>query len=189
MEFFDFIQSHNIEYLAYAAVALGMLLEGTVFLLAAVFLVARGVLNPVWTLIAALAGAFSEELIWYYIGSKLTDISRLSPWINKLVGGFDEHIRNKTLHTLIFSKFVYGIHRAVAARAGMLKVDFQKFLANAALAIIFWIAVIGGIAYVFNASFLKLEKYIRYVELVPLIVMVIFFSAAKVLSARLKKNL
>jgi len=189
MEFANFIQYHHLENLIYVILYAGMMFEGLFFLFSAMFLVTQGVLNPLGAVLVILLGAFTEEMVWYWLGKKLNGVKKVSSWIDFGARRFDKHIIEKPFHTLVISKFVYGIHRAVLTRAGMLNLPFAEFMKLAFLSTAIWLGIMGGAAYGFSSSYGILRRYIHYAEIVPLVAFVLYFVAELIVSKKLKKKL
>lgn len=187
--FLEILQSVHIGFWAYAILFLGMLLEGTLFLLTASFLIAQGVLNPLLAVPILLAGSFLEEIIWFYIGGHLNRWQWFATRVDKLVQRFDRHILDNTFRTFNLSKYIYGIHRPIIARSGMLKMPFKKFVKAAWLSSVIWLVVIGALGFIFSASFDAVKKYVSYAELIPLLALLVFYLLERLVSSRLKKDL
>jgi len=188
----DLISLSHIPYfypLAYVVLFIGMMLDAMVFLLAGVFLMAQGYLNPALTLAVIFFGAWAEQVFLYYIGHHLSKSSWVRHWADKIAQRFDHHITEKPFRTFALSKYIYGLHRAVLVRAGMLKMDIKVFIKNSFPGTAIWVAVFSIIAYSVSASYSVLKKYISYAELVPLVVLIVIFIVEYFISRRLKSEL
>ncbi len=175
MEFVHFIHAHHLSVLAYGALFFGMVLEATAVLLGGIFLTVQGILSPVIAIPILIAGALTEQLFLYAIGFSLGSSPKVSRWVNNVVKRFDPHMIDKTFRTIVISKFLYGLHRAVLIRAGMLKIPIKTFIQYSFTATFIWLVVYGVFGFVISLFFSKLKNYIKYAEFAPLVVFVLFF--------------
>jgi membrane protein DedA with SNARE-associated domain len=185
----DFIQSHHLQNYIYLIIFFGMFADAAITVFAAVFLISSGTIVAGLALPILLFGIYAEQLVYYYIGAKLSNHAGVSRWADKLARPFDRHLLSRTFHTLLISKFVYGLHRAILIRSGMLKINFKMFAKSAVFISMIWLAVIAGLGFSFSASYEALKKYFHYAELVPLILIGLFFFVEWLLSKRLKKEI
>ena len=183
------LQSLHVGFWVYVILFIGMLLEGTLFLLTAAFLIAQGVFNPLLAVAALVLGSFSEEVMWWWIGGHLSRWQWLAVRVDKLARRFDQFILSKTFRTFNFSKYIYGLHRPIITRAGMLNMPFAKFIKAAWTSTAIWLLVIGALGFIFSASFDVVKKYVSYAELIPLLALVVFYGLERFISQRLKKDL
>jgi membrane protein DedA with SNARE-associated domain len=157
--------------------------------LASIFLITQGVLQPVVSVILIVLGAIGEQLLWFWVGLKLGENHFISKWGHKLSHRFDPHLVHRTFHSLAISKFIYGFHRAVLIRSGMLKIGLKKFVKASIPATLIWLSIIGTLGFIFSASLGVLKYYLKYGELVLLLIILIFFVADYFVSKRLAKEL
>jgi membrane protein DedA with SNARE-associated domain len=189
MDILGFIQAHNLHTLIYPLIFVLVVFDAAIVVFAAMFLLVEGIISPLPTLAVLMLGVLAEQLFWYWIGRKLGEKEKLMAWLDKPARAFDKHLLSRPFHTLVLSKFIYGIHRAMLVRAGMLKINFKIYLVIALICTILWLGVIGGIGYSFSASYGVLKEYIKYAELVPLGLIIIYFIIDWRISKRLKEKL
>src|SRR5574340_1102306 len=152
---------------------IGMLFEGNATLFAASFLASRGLVNPLLAFLAVFLGALIEEIGWYWFGQRINGSSHwLSRWARKLTEPFNDHLLQKPFRTLLISKFIYGLHRAVMTKAGILGLNTKTFLKDVSLMLLVWIGVVGGLGFLAGASVNLVSRYFRYAE-IGLLVLVI----------------
>ncbi len=184
-----FVQSHHLHSVVYLLVFLLIVFDAALTVFGAMFLVVQGTLAIIPTVIVLFFGVLGEQLLWYYIGKNLRGWNRLMNWLDKPAKPFDKHLVDKPTRTLIISKFVYGIHRAMLVRAGMLHINFKKYVTIAIWSTVVWLGVIGLLGYMFSASYVALRKFVNYAELVPLVLIIIYFIVDWRISKRLKKEM
>ena len=175
--------------LGYILAFFGMIIGGdeTVFITA--FLARERFLELNLVLLVILVGVFWGDLFWYVLGTRLKEESFLGRWVIKLTQPFDEHLTNNSFRTIFISKFTYGFNHAVLIRAGMLKVNFRKFLFSNTLSILFWVAIVGGLGYFSSVSLHTLKHYLRYTEIALLSGLVGFALLESLARWMLKKGL
>lgn len=162
----------------YIFIFAAMILEGEIFLFAAAFLASQGFLSPELTFLAIFGGVTAGDSLWYWLGHKINHSDTcFSRWLVKKTGQFDDHIISNSLRTLFISKFAYGAHHFIVARAGVLKLRFRKFLKHDFLANLVWVAVIGSLGYLSGASFQYVKHYLKFTEYALILGVAIFFIA------------
>ncbi len=189
MSFVEFIQAHHAQNIVYLVLLVGMFTDAALVIFIAIFLMAQRALNIPATIGIIIVGTLLEQLLWYWIGSRLGKFNGLVRWTDRLAQPFDRHILEKPFRTLVISKFVYGLHRAVLARAGMLGLHFKTYVRDSFLSTFIWLAALGGIGYGFSASYSALSRYMNYAEIIPLVLVIIYFIVDYYISKRLKKTL
>jgi membrane protein DedA with SNARE-associated domain len=189
MNFLNFIQVHNLQGYIYLVMFLAMFVDAALTVFAAVFLMSVGAIDVLPGLLVLLLGIFAEQLGFYWLGMKLSKQEWLSKWANKIAAPFDRHLLAQTFRTLLISKFIYGLHRGILLRSGMLKLPPKKFAEYAAYISIIWLMIIGSLGFVFSASYQEFKKTLRFAEAVPLALAVIFLITEWLLRKRLKKEL
>jgi membrane protein DedA with SNARE-associated domain len=189
MELVQTIQAHHWQGVAYVILFCGMLFEATFFLFVAMILLAQHALNPAATIAIVAVGAFAEEILWYYIGLSLDKWKWLSDWTNRVAKPIDNHLITRPFNTLMLSKFVYGVHRAVLTRYGMIRMPVKRFMKNAFASTGIWLALVGSLGYSLGVSYNVFRRYIGFAELIPLIIVIVYFVFEYYLSKRLKRSL
>lgn len=162
----------------YFFIILAMIIEGEIFLFAAAFLASQGYLNPWLTFLAIFGGVMLGDSCWYWLGHRINHSDTcFGRWLVKKTGQFDEHIMKKSLRTLFISKFAYGAHHFIVARAGVLKLKFREFIGNDFIANLVWVVLIGGLGYLSGASFQYVKHYLKFTEYALALGLALFFVA------------
>lgn len=189
MDLLSFIQLHHLHTAIYLLIFLLVVFDAAITVFAAMFLLVEGAISFVPTLAVLVVGVFSEQLLWYEIGRRLGHSEKLMSWLDKPARPFDRFLLARPFRTLALSKFIYGIHRAMLVRAGMLKINFKNYVGIALVCTVLWLGVIGGIGFAFSTSYVALKNYIKYAELVPLFLVIIYFFVDWRISKRLKNEI
>lgn len=180
--------------LGYIVAFFGMMLEGEGFLFALSFLTHRGFFNAVYMFFILLAGALIGDLFWYWFGRRFNTshipFAFLRNWIDKIAKPLDDHLINRTKHTVFISKFVYGFHRLIMIRSGSLKIKLIDIIKIDIVATIVWIFVIGGLGYLSSLSLHFTRRRLRLTEIalaISIIVFILFwdFIVRKLLKKKL----
>ncbi len=187
MEIFNYLLAHNLDILVYTFFVLGMLVEGLLFALTVIFLISVGSVPAVPSLLCVLFGAMLEQWLLYYTGKRLANFPRVSLWVNKIAGRFDKHIENRTTHVFVISKFIYGVHRAILIRTGMLNLPMKQFVRASIISVVFWLAVIGLLSYSFSEYLFKFIHYSRFVDVLPFVMIIFFLLVERVAGKYLQR--
>lgn len=187
MDVVNYLQTHHLYFLVYVFFALGMLAEGLLFALTVMFLINIGAVEPLPALISVGVGAMLEQSLFYHLGTRLTNFPRITNWVNRVAQKFDKHIQNRTFHTLLISKFVYGFHRAILIRSGMLKLPVGNFFKASLISTSCWLLIIGALSYYFSAYLIKFAKYSSWVDALPFILIAVFLLIERLAGKYLKR--
>lgn len=143
-----------------------MLVEGDIVILLAGFLVHRGVLAFWPSLLVIVFGALLGDFLWYYFGSRLAGSpSRWVRLVERTLGFFDKYLVAHPAKAVLFTKFTYGLHRAVLLRVGMIKYPFSRFWRVDVPATLLWVSVLGSAGYLASYSFGYVKHLVKFVEL------------------------
>ena len=137
-----------------------------------------------------LAGVLTGDLAWYWLGYKLKNSSTaVVRWGLHLTRPFEKFLSTKPFHLLLVSKYIYGINHLLLARAGMIGLSFKKYLRIELVAEPIWIVIIGGLGYLSGASYGLVRHYVRFIEIILLALVVLFWLISHVVSQNLKQQL
>ncbi len=175
--------------LIYAALFFGMFFEANVTILTGMFLITQGRVNPALAVILIAGGGYGEQFLHYLLGLYLSKHDRVTRWAAKITGRYDSRLQHNPFRYLVISKFVYGFHRAVLIRLGMLKVSVREFVKASVPATAIWLTAISTLGLVFSYSYNILKNYIKYAELVLLGLVIAFFIAEYFVSKRFENDL
>ncbi len=189
MHIVHFIQAHQLQNYIYFALFCGMFIDAALTVFAAVFLMADKIIGIAPGLLVLLLGIFAEQLGFYWLGMKLSKREWLAKWANKVAAPFDRHLLARPFHTLLISKFIYGLHHGLLIRSGMIRLPFKKFMKDSAYIGVIWLAIIGSLGFIFSASYHQFKNYLRFAEVIPLIFIGLYFFAKWLVSKRLKKEI
>jgi len=167
-----------------------MMIEGDMTLFAVAFLASQNFFNPLKVSIVVFLGVIIGDILWYWAGKKFKGSSFfVIRWASRVTRPFDDHLKKRTFRTIFLSKFAYGLHHILLSRAGSINVNFRKFLIKDIISSVVWIAVIGSIGYFSGYWFSYFQKYLRYVEVGAVLVLIIFFNVDRLISIILRRKI
>ncbi len=168
---------------------IGMLLEGEIVFLIAIYYAYQGKIALLNTICVAMAGMFIGDILWYSFGSYLDRIPFVKKYVDKVIAVLDMQIRKRPVVSIVFSKFTYGLHRLTLLRAKVVGVHLGEFIKIDAIGVVIWTFVIGNLVYILSASLPILKKYFRFAELGLALVAVIYLVIVYLISRYSKKVL
>ena len=177
------------QYLGYALLFIGMVVEGEVVLLAAVFLSQTGHMQLPYVLLVSFFGMVIGDSLWYWFGHYLDRFLFAKKIANGILPALDKHLQTRPTLSIFVAKFIYFLHRIVLVRARPCGIPFKKFFTADLVAIIAWIFTSTVLGIFFAASFSLLKGYIKYAELGLLLVIIILIAGEHYLSLYYKKRL
>ncbi len=146
-----------IETYGYAAVFVGCFLEGETILVLGAFAAHRGYLSLAGVCLAAFAGTFLGDQLYYFIGRKYGRrlIERRPTW-HKASNRAQELLdRYGALFVLSF-RFLYGLRTVSPVVIGITQMPIGRYTPLNFIAAGVWTAAIAGVGYVFGETFIAL---------------------------------
>ncbi len=182
---------NEYRFLGYAIVFFAMAFEGDATLFTITFLVHQRFLDIGDTFFVVVAGVLAGDIVWFTLGRKIIKpMSRADSWLKRVSSSLDPHLKERTFYTIFFSKFAYGFHHILLARAGRLNISPKKFVKSDILASTLWIIIVGGLGYTAGAAYSLLRSYIKFAEVGLLVFLVIFVVVDRfVVSKKIQKKL
>lgn len=170
--------------LGYFLVFIGMIIEGDAFLFLAVFLLHRGFFQLDFLVLSVFTGALFGDWLWYELGRWLNaSNSWVSRWAERIARPLDPQLAKRPFRTILLTKFTYGIHHAVLMRAGASHHPYKRIFWFDFPAVLIWMIVVGGIAYLFSASLVAARHYLRFAEIGLLLGLIVFIGLERWLGA------
>ncbi len=151
----------------YPLMLLLMILEGPIATLGAAFLASMGFFNVFIVLTLSIFGDIVGDVILYYIGffsrkglilKKRKFLKSNSGVIKVIKSSFKE----KGAQIIFFTKVTTGLCYVTFILAGMIKLDFKKFLLFSILGGIVWSSFVVGLGYYFGWIAEEIEQYIKF---------------------------
>ena len=169
-----------INHWGYSLMLLLMIIEGPIATLGAAFLASMGFLNVFIVLILSILGDIIGDVILYYIGffSKKGLIPKERKFLKSNAGIakiIKSSFEKKETQIIFFTKATTGLCYVTFILAGMVKLNFKKFLFFSVLGGIIWSSFIVGLGYYFGWIAEEIEQYIKFSS------WIIFFLALSIM--------
>jgi membrane-associated protein len=189
---------HTLVHWGYWAVLAGLLAEnaglpvpGETTLMFASFLAHKATqLHLVWIVIFGIVAATAGDNLGFLIGRKLG--KRLIRWMKKIlrlddedVGAAKDLIRRRGGTTVFFARFIFGLRTIAGPLAGMLGMEWKRFVVFNALGAAAWVTSMAMIGYAFANEF---ETLLGYFETASWIIAGGLFGLGYFLWRRQKKH-
>ncbi len=173
---------------AYLILFSGMIFEGDVILFTAAFLAHQGLLRWDEMLFVTGSGLVFGEFAWYWAGKKLHETSRLYRWAMRLAAPFDKQLTDRPIHTMVISKFVYGLGHIMVMRAAALGMDSKRFFKIDLFATLFWFVLVAGLGYLAGESIDRIQHSFRFAEIGLLVGLVVLLVTQGVVTYAIKRS-
>jgi membrane protein DedA with SNARE-associated domain len=166
------IVRHTLVHWGYWAVLAGLLSEnaglpmpGETVLMFASFLAHKHTgLDLKWVVVAGTAAAIIGDNLGYLLGHTLG--SRLIRWMKKIfrmddedVAAAKDQVRRHGAATIFWARYIFGLRTIAGPLAGVLGMEWRKFVIYNALGAVTWVTSISLIGYAFAKEFQTLLGY------------------------------
>lgn len=172
----------------YLAVFVGVILGGEILLLVAGFLAAQDYFSVYWVVFFATLGIVLMDIVWYIVGR--FGRKSIPKWLKRFLIGTKERssdinrlLKKHAGKTIFLVRFIYGLRAMILVLAGVIRMNFWKFLGLNVLGSIVWSIIMTLLGYFFGESFNILKKYVSsslllvtfvFVAIVIMFVIVVF---------------
>ncbi len=158
----------------YLAILIGTFLEGETILILGGFAAHMGFLELPWVIASAIAGSFSGDQLYFYIGRHFGPriIAKRLSWQEGAAKVYRHLHRHQNLLILSF-RFFYGFRNVTPFAVGAAHVSRTRFFALNLIGAIVWAFSFAYAGYLFGEAFrLFLDDFKRY-ELFVLLALVL----------------
>lgn len=172
MHWLDHFVRHALEHWGYLAILAGLLgenaglpLPGETILMFASFLAHKDThLKLYWVIAVGTGAAIMGDNIGFFVGHKLG--KTLIRWLKKLfrlddddVGAAKEQFRRHGAGTVFWARYVFGLRTIAGPMAGMLGMEWKRFVLFNALGAVTWVTTIALSGYLFANHFNSLLEF------------------------------
>lgn len=156
------------------------IIQGPLTMLASGFFVKLGVFEFLPAYLALMAGDFTGDVLWYFVGRKWAHpfIRRFGKWFGltedklaRVEGAFRRHQIKILFTSKITSGFGFGI--ATLISAGALRVPFKKYVATTVFGGLMWIGMMMLIGHTIGQAYLSVDHFLKNIFLTSAVVMAI----------------
>jgi membrane protein DedA with SNARE-associated domain len=148
----------------YLAILTGTFLEGETILILGGFAAHMGFLELPWVIVSAIAGSFSGDQLYFYIGRHYGPkiIAKRLSWQEGAEKVYKHLHRHKNLLILTF-RFFYGFRNVTPFAVGAAHVSRSRFFTLNLIGAIVWAISFAYAGYLFGEAFrLLLDDFKRY---------------------------
>ena len=148
----------------YLAILIGTFLEGETILILGGFAAHMGFLELPWVIASAIAGSFSGDQLYFYIGRHYGPkiIARRLSWQEGAAKVYKHLHRHKNLLILSF-RFFYGFRNVTPFAVGAAHISRSRFFTLNLIGAIVWAISFAYAGYLFGEAFrLLLDDFKRY---------------------------
>ncbi|MDO8703414.1 MAG: DedA family protein [Sulfuricaulis sp.] len=153
-----------IKSYGYLAILIGTFLEGETILILGGFAAHMGFLELPWVIASAMAGSFSGDQLYYYIGRHFGRkiIAKRLSWQVGAQKVYKHLHRHQNLLILSF-RFFYGLRNVTPFAVGAAHISRVRFFLLNLIGAIVWAIVFAYAGYLFGEAFrLLLDDFKRY---------------------------
>lgn len=153
-----------IKNYGYLAILIGTFLEGETILILGGFAAHMGFLELPWVIASAIAGSFSGDQLYFYIGRHYGPkiIAKRLSWQEGAAKVYRHLHRHKNLLILSF-RFFYGFRNVTPFAVGAAHISRSRFFALNLIGAIVWAISFAYAGYLFGEAFrLLLDDFKRY---------------------------
>ena len=157
-----------LSHYGYAIMIPLMIIEGPVATIIAAMLASLGAFNVFIVLIFSMIGDIVGDLIFYGLGYKfgMGFVRRVGKYIGiteKLVLKMEKYFINHGGKTIFAVKSTTGLCWATFTAAGIVKMDFKKFLKYSFLGGIVWSSFLVAMGYFYGYLWREIRDYIEWI--------------------------
>lgn len=186
---FQFLQSYG-----YAIMLPLMIIEGPVATLAAAILASLGAFNVFVVLVLSIIGDMVGDVILYGLGYHygMGFVRRVGKHIGiteKLVIRMEKYFTRHGGKTILAVKSTTGLCWATFTAAGIVKMDFKKFVKYSFYGGIIWSGFLVFMGYFYGYLWREIRDYIKWVGWVMAIAAIVTFAAITLYKNRRAKRL
>jgi membrane-associated protein len=147
----------------------GFPLPGETVLIAASFLARKGQLSLHWVIPVGIGSAILGNMLGYWLGLRFGDtflrwFCRVGHLEDSDVQAARELIRRRGGTTIFFARFIFGLRTIAGLLAGMLCMDWRRFMIFNALGAAVWATGMSLVGFAFGASLNDFQQYVEYVS-------------------------
>ncbi|MCF8033299.1 MAG: DedA family protein [Desulfarculaceae bacterium] len=173
----------------YWALFVGTFLEGETFFILAGVAARKGLLNPYYVALIAMAGGFIGDQVFFALGRwrGMEAVTWSRSMARKAVEA-RRHIRRHAVLLILLSRFLYGLRMVIPLACGMAHVPVWRFVALNFVSALAWCLSFGGVGYLFGALIFEQMDVVRGLQ-VLLLVLVSVLAVSYLIMRAVKRRL
>jgi membrane-associated protein len=171
-----------------------MIIEGPVVTLISAMLASLGAFNVFLVLVFSILGDIFGDIILYGLGYKfgmgfVRNIGKYFGITEKLVLRMEKYFEHHGGKTIFAVKSTTGLCWATFTAAGIVKMDFKKFLKNSFYGGIVWSSFLVAMGYFYGYLWREIRDYIKWIGWIVAIVAIVTFVAITIYKNKQAKKL
>lgn len=171
-----------------------MIIEGPVATIIAATMAALGAFNVFIVLILSIAGDMIGDIILYGLGYKfgLGFVRRVGKYVGiteNLVNRMEKYFEHHGGKTIFAVKSTTGLCWATFTAAGIVKMDFKKFVKYSFLGGIVWSSFLVAMGYFYGYLWKEIKQAIEWIGWLILVIAVVSFAVITFYKKRQAKKL
>jgi membrane protein DedA with SNARE-associated domain len=188
-EIFQFLQHYG-----YFIMLPLMIIEGPVVTLLAAMMASLGAFNVFVVLILSIAGDMIGDILLYAVGYKygigfVRGFGRYMGITEKLVNRMEKYFLRHGGKTIFAVKSTTGLCWATFVAAGIVKMDFKKFVKNSFYGGIVWSGFLVFMGYFYGYLWREIRDYIKWIGWVIPVVAIATFAVITIYKNKKAKKL
>ncbi len=157
-----------LSHYGYAIMLPLMIIEGPVATIIAALLASLGAFNVFVVLFLSIIGDMAGDIIFYCLGYKygIGFVRRVGKYIGiteKLVLKMEKYFKHHGGKTIFAVKSTTGLCWATFTAAGIVKMDFRKFIKYSFLGGIVWSGFLVAMGYFYGYLWREIKQYIEWI--------------------------
>jgi len=183
-----------LTHYGYAIMLPLMIIEGPVVTLLAAIMASLGAFNVFVVLVLSIIGDMVGDILLYGAGYKwgmgfVRGFGRYMGITEKLVSKMEKYFARHGGKTIFAVKSTTGLCWATFVAAGIVKMDFKKFVKNSFYGGIVWSGFLVFMGYFYGYLWREIHDYIRYIGWIISAVAVVTFVVINIYKAKKGKKL
>ena len=173
----------------YWALFVGTFLEGETFFILAGVAARKGLLNPYYVALIAMAGGFIGDQVFFALG--LWRGMEVLTWSRSMARKAVEARRLIHRHAVVLillSRFLYGLRMVIPLACGMARIPAWRFMLLNFISALAWCITFGGIGYLFGGLIFDQMDVLRGAQ-VLLLVLVAVLAVSYLVMRAVKRRL
>lgn len=184
---------HLIAVYGYVVITVGTFFEGETILLIGAFLAHQKYLNIRMVILAAFAGSFAGDQLYYFIGrSGKGSISKRFIKFQDRIERFQQLLNRHDILVILAFRFIYGLRTVAPFAIGMSGIPVFKFFILNFISALLWAAVVGLLGFYFGHTVELVLGEIKRVEIalsaVIVFIITVYIIKKIIRSMNLKNN-
>lgn len=185
---------HFLQYYGYWLMLPLMIIEGPVVTLLSAMMASLGAFNVFVVFLLSIAGDLIGDVLFYYFGYRfgLGFVRGMGKYIGiteKLVSRMEKYFECHGGKTIFLVKSTTGLCWATFVTAGIVKMDFRKFLKYSFYGGIIWSGFLVAMGYFYGYLWREIRDNIKWIGWVIFIVAIITFIVVNIYKNRQAKKM